>query len=142
MMGKLVALVFCGLLLAADAGAAVKAAEITGAGSTFVTPILAKWSATYGTATGNVITYQSVGSASGITKIKAGTVDFDASDMPFKSDELAKLGLGQFPLVIGGVVPVVNIDGVKPGQLKFTGALLADIFRGKLHKWNDPASSR
>ena len=139
MLGKLVALVFCGLLFAVDAGTAVKATEITGAGSTFVTPVLSKWAAAYGTATGNGITYQSVGSASGITRIKAGTVDFVATDMPLKSDELARLGLGQFPLVIGGVVPVVNIDGIKPGQLKLTGALLADIFLGKLRKWNDPA---
>jgi phosphate transport system substrate-binding protein len=115
------------------------AAEITGAGSTFVNPIMLKWSAGYSAATGNVVSYQSIGSGGGISKIKAATVDFGASDMPLKSEELAKVGLGQFPLVIGGVVPVINIDGVKPGQLKFTGALLADIFLGKIRKWNDPA---
>ena len=136
---KFVALFVCGLLLAVETVTAAKATEVTGAGSTFVNPILSKWSATYGVATGNVITYQSIGSGGGITKIKAGAVDFGASDMPIKSDELAKLGLSQFPLVIGGVVPVVNIEGVKPGQLKFTGPLLADIFLGKLRKWNDPA---
>jgi phosphate transport system substrate-binding protein len=117
----------------------VQAAEITGAGSTFVNPVLSKWSATYSANTGNFIKYQSVGSGRGIAKIKAGTVDFGASDMPLKSDELATLGLSQFPLVIGGVVPVINIEGVKPGQMKFTGPLLADIYLGKLHKWNDPA---
>jgi phosphate transport system substrate-binding protein len=100
---------------------------------------LSKWSATYSANTGNLIRYQSVGSRLGITKIKAGTVDFAASDMPLKSDELATLSLSQFPLVIGGVVPVINIEGVKPGQMKFTGPLLAEIYLGKLHKWNDPA---
>ena len=117
----------------------VDATEITGAGSTFVFPILSKWSSAYGAATGDTIEYQSIGSGAGITKIKAATVDFGASDMPIKSDELAKLGLAQFPLVIGGVVPVVNVKGVQPGQLKFTGTVLADIFLGKLQKWNDPA---
>ena len=88
--------------------------------------------------TGDTVSYELIGSGGGIIKIKAGTVDFGASDKPLKSDELGKLGLGQFPLVIGGVVPVVNIDGVKPGQLKLTGPLLADIFLGKLRMWNDP----
>ena len=128
-----------GLMLAALASTCVRAAEITGAGSTFVNPVLSKWSATYSANTGNVIRYQSIGSGAGITKIKAGTVDFGASDMPIESDQLAKLGLGQFPLVIGGVVPVINIEGVKSGQMKLTGPLLADIYLGKLHKWNDPA---
>jgi len=126
-------------MLAALASTGVRAAEITGAGSTFVNPVLSKWSATYSANTGNVIRYQSIGSGAGITKIKAGTVDFGASDMPIESDQLAKLGLGQFPLVIGGVVPVINIEGVKSGQMKLTGPLLADIYLGKLHKWNDPA---
>jgi phosphate transport system substrate-binding protein len=137
-VNRFVALLVWGLLLTA-ASTGVKATEITGAGSTFVYPILSKWSAAYNGTTGDTVSYQSIGSGGGITKIKAGTVDFGASDMPMKSDELAKLGLGQFPLVIGGVVPVMNIDGIKPGQLKFTGPLLADIFLGKLHKWNDPA---
>jgi phosphate transport system substrate-binding protein len=114
-------------------------AEITGAGSTFVYPILEKWSAAFGANTGSVVKYQSIGSGGGITQIKAATVDFGASDMPLKSGELAKLGLAQFPIVIGGVVPVVNIEGVPPARLRFTGPLLADIFRGKLRKWNDPA---
>ena len=117
----------------------VEAAELSGAGSTFVDPILAKWSAAYGGKTGNTVSYQSIGSAAGIAKIKAKAVDFGASDMPLKSDELARLGIGQFPLVIGGVVPVVNIDGIQPGAMKFTGPLLAGIFLGQVQKWNDPA---
>jgi phosphate transport system substrate-binding protein len=116
-----------------------RAAEVTGAGSTFVYPILEKWSAVFAASTGNTIKYQSIGSGRGISQIKAAAVDFGASDMPLTSDELAKLGIGQFPLVIGGVVPIVNIDGVEPGRIKFTGAVLADIFLGKLKKWNDPA---
>ena len=98
------------------------AAEITGAGSTFVYPILAKWSADYSVKSGNKVNYQSIGSGGGIAQIKAATVDFGASDMPVKPADLQKLGLGQFPLVIGGIVPVVNIDGIQPGQMRFTGA--------------------
>ena len=138
-MTRFVAFVVWGLLLTVAASTGVGATEITGAGSTFVYPILSKWSAVYKDKTGDTVGYESIGSGAGIAKIKAGTVDFGASDMPLKSDELSKLGLGQFPLVIGGVVPVINVDGIKPGQLKFTGPLLADIFLGKLHKWNDPA---
>jgi phosphate transport system substrate-binding protein len=115
------------------------AAEITGAGSTFVYPILEKWSAAFAANTGNAVKYQSIGSGGGIAQIKSAAVDFGASDMPMKSEELARLGLGQFPIVIGGVVPVVNIEGVPAARLKFTGPLLADIFLGKLRKWNDPA---
>jgi phosphate transport system substrate-binding protein len=114
-------------------------AEASGAGSTFVYPILEKWSAAFAADTGNIVKYQSIGSGGGITQIKAAKVDFGASDMPMKSEELAKLGLGQFPIVIGGVVPVVNIEGVPAARLRFTGPLLADIFLGKLRKWNDPA---
>ena len=138
-MKRLIALLIGAPMLVALASIGVRAAEISGAGSTFVNPVLSKWSATYNANTGTVIRYQSIGSSGGIAKIKAGTVDFGASDMPIKSDELAKLGLSQFPLIIGGVVPVINIEGVKPGQMKFTGPLLADIYLGKLHKWNDPA---
>jgi len=115
------------------------AAEITGAGSTFVYPILSKWSATYNEKTGNRVNYQSIGSGAGIAQIKAATVTFGASDMPLKPDELQAAGLAQFPVVIGGVVPVVNIEGVKAGEIKFTGALLANIFLGKIAKWNEPA---
>jgi len=115
------------------------AAEITGAGSTFVYPILSKWSTTYSTQTGNKINYQSIGSGGGIAQIKAATVTFGASDKPLTPEELQAAGLAQFPVVIGGVVPVVNLEGIKAGQLKFTGPLLADIFMGKITKWNDPA---
>ena len=118
------------------------AAEITGAGSTFVYPILAKWSADYSVMTGSKVNYQSIGSGGGIAQIKAATVDFGASDMPMKPSDLQKLGLGQFPLVIGGIVPVVNIDGVQPGQMRFTGSLLADIYLGRLKNWNDPAIAK
>jgi phosphate transport system substrate-binding protein len=114
------------------------ATETTGAGSTFVYPIIAKWAADYQAKTGNKVNYQSIGSGGGIAQIKSATVDFGASDMPMKPDELQKLGLGQFPLVIGGVVPVVNVEGIKPGDLRFSGPVLADIFLGKLKTWNDP----
>jgi phosphate transport system substrate-binding protein len=120
------------------AGSAV-AAEITGAGSTFVYPLLSRWSADYSTATGTKINYQSIGSGGGIAQIKAATVDFGASDKPLASDELATAGLAQFPVVIGGVVPVVNIEGVGPGQLRLDGATLANIYLGKIAKWNDAA---
>ena len=138
-MNRLLALPFSGLLLAALAGADAGAVEITGAGSTFVYPILSKWSAAYKDTTGDSLSYKSIGSGAGIAQIKAGAVDFGASDKPLKSDELDKFGLSQFPLVIGGVVPIVNIDGIRQGQLKVTGPLLAEIFLGKLRKWNDPA---
>lgn len=115
------------------------AEDITGAGSTFVYPILSKWSTTYHTKTGNQINYQSIGSGGGIAQIKAATVTFGASDMPMKPEDLKAAGLGQFPIVIGGVVPVVNVQGVKPGQMIFSGPLLADIYLGKVSKWNDPA---
>jgi phosphate transport system substrate-binding protein len=115
------------------------AAEITGAGATFIYPLLSKWSDTYHQATGHKINYQSIGSGGGIAQIKAGTVDFGSSDKPLSSEELAAAGLGQFPSAIGGVVPVVNVEGVAPGQLKLTGPLLADIYLGRVAKWNDPA---
>ncbi len=125
----------CGLLLAH----AASAAEITGAGSTFVYPLLSKWSADYNAATGTKINYQSIGSGGGIAQIKAGTVDFGATDMPLDPKVLAQHGLAQFPVVIGGVVPVVNIDGIKPGQLKLDGPTLAKIYLGEITHWNDPA---
>jgi phosphate transport system substrate-binding protein len=126
------------LAMTASAGAA----EVTGAGSTFVFPILSKWSADYSAKTGDRINYQSIGSGGGLAQIKTATVDFGASDAPLKPDELQTLGMGQFPLVIGGVVPVVNIAGVQPGQMRFTGPLLADIFLGKVTNWNDPAIAK
>jgi phosphate transport system substrate-binding protein len=115
------------------------AADITGAGSTFVYPILSKWSTSYNAKTGNKVNYQSIGSGGGIAQIKAATVTFGASDMPLPPDELKKAGLAQFPVVIGGVVPVVNLEGVKAGEMKLTGPVLADIYLGKISKWNDAA---
>jgi phosphate transport system substrate-binding protein len=116
-----------------------QAAEITGAGATFPAPIYAKWADAYQKATGNKINYQSIGSGGGIKQIVAKTVDFGASDMPLKPADLEKDGLMQFPTVIGGVVPVLNVPGIKPGELKLTGPLLADIYLGKVAKWNDKA---
>ncbi len=123
----------------ASGSAAVLAQEITGAGATFPAPIYAKWADAYNKATGARINYQSVGSGAGIRQIKARTVDFGASDMPLKDEELTKDGMVQFPTVIGGVVPVVNIKGITPGQIKLTGQVLGDIYLGKIAKWNDPA---
>jgi len=117
----------------------VFAADITGAGATFPYPIYAKWAEAYKAKTGVGMNYQSIGSGGGIKQIKAKTVDFGASDMPLKADDLNKDGLMQFPAIMGGVVPVVNLDGVKPGEIKLTGEVLADIFLGKITKWNDPA---
>lgn len=118
------------------------AEDITGAGSTFVYPILSKWAADYEAKTGTTVRYQSIGSGGGIAQIKSATVDFGASDAPLKPEDLKKSGLVQFPLVIGGIVPAINIDGVKPGEVKFTGPLLADIFLGKVKTWNDPAIAK
>jgi phosphate transport system substrate-binding protein len=115
------------------------AQQITGAGSTFVYPVLAKWSQAYNQKTGVQLNYQSIGSGGGIAQIKAGTVDFGASDMPLDPKALQAAGLAQFPSVIGGIVPVVNLPGIKPGELHFTGALLAEIYLGKVKRWNDPA---
>ncbi|MDB6060746.1 MAG: pstS 4 [Verrucomicrobiaceae bacterium] len=115
------------------------AADITGAGSTFVYPILSKWSTTYNAKTGSKINYQSIGSGGGIAQIKAGTVTFGASDKPLPPEELKEAGLVQFPIVIGGVVPVVNLEVAKAGDMRFSGPVLADIFLGKIEKWNDPA---
>ena len=118
---------------------AAQAADITGAGASFVFPVMSKWSADYATATGNKVNYQSIGSGGGIAQIKAGTVDFGSSDAPLKSEDLASSGLAQFPSVIGGVVPVANVPGLQPGALKLDGPTLANIFLGKISKWNDPA---
>ena len=115
------------------------AAQISGAGASFIYPLVSKWSADYAAATGNQINYQSIGSGGGIAQIKAGTVDFGSSDKPLSSEELAQAGLAQFPSAIGGVVPVVNLEGIEAGKLRLTGALLADIFLGKVSKWNDAA---
>ncbi|MBL8772266.1 MAG: phosphate ABC transporter substrate-binding protein PstS [Phenylobacterium sp.] len=123
------------------AGAA-QAADISGAGATFPAPIYAKWAETYRAQTGSRLNYQAIGSGGGIRQITAGTVDFGATDKPLKPDDLASAGFSMFPTVIGGVVPVVNIPGVRSGQLKLTGALTADIFRGVVKRWNDPLIAR
>ena len=115
------------------------AQDVTGAGASFPAPLYSKWAADYNRATGIKINYQSVGSGAGLRQIEAKTVDFGASDAPLKDDELAKKGLVQFPTVIGGVVPVVNIKGIAPGQLKLNGQVLGDIYLGKITKWTDPA---
>ena len=131
-----------GLVAWAIAGAAplqAMAQEITGAGSTFVYPVITKWSAAYyGKGLGKVV-YHPIGSGAGIAQIKSGALDFGASDAPLKQDELVHNGLQQFPLVIGGIVPVVNIAGISAGDLKLSGPVLADIYLGKIRKWNDPA---
>ena len=127
------------LLAAAFLPAVASAQDVTGAGATFPAPIYAKWADAYNKTTGVRINYQSVGSGAGIRQIKAKTVDFGASDMPLSDAELAKDGMLQFPTVIGGVVPVVNLQGISPGQLKMTGAVLGDIYLGKITKWNDAA---
>ncbi len=118
------------------AAGAAQAVNITGAGATFPYPIYAKWAEMYKAASGNGLNYQSVGSGAGIKQIKAKTVDFGASDMPLPAKDLEASGLFQFPAIMGGVVPVVNIPGVAPGQVKLTGPVLADIFLGKITKWN------
>ncbi|WP_348945766.1 phosphate ABC transporter substrate-binding protein PstS [Chitinibacter sp. FCG-7] len=115
-----------------------QAADITGAGATFPYPLYAKWAEMYKAKTGTGMNYQSIGSGGGIKQIEAKTVDFGASDMPLKVDQLEKSGLMQFPTVVGGVVPVINVPGIKPGDFKLTPAVLVDIYLGKIKKWNDP----
>jgi len=113
------------------------AAEMTGAGSSFIYPVLAKWAEAYKAKSGNSLNYQSIGSGGGIKQIKAKTVDFGATDAPLSFEELEAGGMVQFPAIIGGVVTVVNIDGIKPGQLKLSSDVLSDIFQGTLTNWND-----
>jgi len=132
-MKKLIA-----MLLAAVAFSAASQ-EITGAGATFPAPLYSKWASEYNKATNIKINYQSVGSGAGIKQIEAKTVIFGASDMPLTDDKLAASGLFQFPTAIGGVVPVINLKGIEPGQMKLSGAVLADIFLGKINKWDDAA---
>ncbi len=131
-------IVSAGLALVSLASLAA-AQDVTGAGASFPAPLYSKWAADYNKATSVKINYQSVGSGAGLRQIEAKTVDFGASDAPLKDEDLAKKGLVQFPTVIGGVVPVVNIKGITPGQLKLTGPVLGDIFLGKITNWNDPA---
>lgn len=151
------AVVFAAISIApAHAEQEISGREITGAGSTFAYPVISEWSRAYdrarfeneydvggsgldGPPAGRSLTYEPVGSFAGMLRVHTGQVDFAASDVPLKSEELAKLGLGQFPVVMGGVVAAVNIDGVEPGQLKLTGPLLADIFLGTVTTWSDPA---
>jgi phosphate transport system substrate-binding protein len=127
-------------LLAGAAGAGVALAqEVTGAGATFPAPLYSRWAADYNKATGARINYQSVGSGAGLRQIRGKTVDFGASDMPLTDEELVKDGLVQFPTVIGGLVPAFNLPGIGTRELRFTGPVLADIYLGKITKWNDPA---
>ena len=135
---RIATLALAGFAALSAAGVA-GAQEVTGAGASFPAPLYSKWAADYNKATGVKINYQSVGSGAGIRQIDAKTVDFGASDAPLKDEELAKKGQLQFPTVIGGVIPVVNIKGITPGQLRLNGQVLGDIFLGKITKWNDAA---
>ncbi len=128
-----------GVVAAGAFSQAMAQQESTGAGASFPAPLYSKWAADYNKATSVKINYQSVGSGAGLRQIDAKTVDFGASDAPLKDDELAKKGLVQFPTVIGGVVPVVNIKGIAPGQIRLSGQVLGDIYLGKITKWNDAA---
>lgn len=138
---KLVKTAIAGVAALAFAGAAF-AVDITGAGATFPAPVYNKWAADYNKATQAKVNYQGIGSSGGIKQITAKTVDFGASDMPLKDEELNKDGLIQFPTVIGGVVPVINLPGVKAGELTLNGQVLGDIYLGKIKKWNDPAIAK
>lgn len=115
------------------------ATDVTGAGSSFVFPVISKWSQDYSKTADNRINYQSIGSGGGIAQIKAATVDFGASDAPMSAEDLQAAGLGQFPSVIGGIVPIINVEGIESGKLKLDGETLAKIFMGTVKKWNDPA---
>ncbi|WP_337244894.1 phosphate ABC transporter substrate-binding protein PstS [Luteimonas sp. gir] len=126
-------------LLASAFAAPALANDVTGAGASFVYPAMTKWSADYRAASGKQVNYQSIGSGGGIAQIKAGTVDFGSSDAPLSPEDLAKSGLVQFPSVIGGVVPIVNVEGIAAGAMKLDGDTLANIFLGKITRWNDPA---
>lgn len=135
-LAALTAIAFAGVC---SISSPARAVDIAGAGSTFVYPILAKWADAYKTKTGIAVNYQSIGSGGGIKQIQSKTVDFGASDAPLPPTELDKTGLLQFPLVMGGDVPVVNLPGIEAGKLKLSGPLLADIYLGKIAKWNDKA---
>ena len=127
------------VLALAGSASLAQAQNVTGAGASFPAPVYAKWADAYNKATGVRVNYQSVGSGAGIKQIRSKTVDFGASDAPLSDQELAADGLMQFPTVIGGVVPVVNIKGIQPGQIRLTGAVLGDIYLGRVKKWNEPA---
>jgi phosphate transport system substrate-binding protein len=128
--------------IAAATTVPVRAADISGAGATFPYPIYAKWADAYKKVTGNGLNYQSIGSGGGIKQITNKTVTFGASDAPLKGDQLDKIGLAQFPTVMGGIVPVVNLAGIKPGELVIDGPTLAKIYLGEIKKWNDPALTK
>lgn len=134
---KVVKISLAGLLIGAAASAG--AVDITGAGASFPAPVYAKWAEAYHKATGNRLNYQAIGSGGGIKQIKKRTVDFGATDAPMSGKDLSKRDLLQFPAVIGGIVPVLNVAGIKPGELKLNGTVLADIFSGAIKTWNDPA---
>src|SRR5580765_6549867 len=129
-------------LAAMALGTVASAADITGAGATFPYPIYAKWADVYRKETGVGLNYQSIGSGGGIKQILAKTVDFGASDAPLKPEELDKNGLVQFPAIMGGVVPVYNVKSIEAGKIRLSGALLADIYLGKVAKWSDPAITK
>ncbi|NHZ65848.1 phosphate ABC transporter substrate-binding protein PstS [Massilia genomosp. 1] len=135
-MKQLLASIIVGV--GALAAANSMAADMTGAGATFPYPVYAKWAESYKKATGNGMNYQSVGSGAGIKQIKAKTVDFGASDKPLGVEELDAAGLMQFPAIMGGVVAIVNLEGIAPGAMKLTGPVIADIYLGKITKWNAP----
>ena len=136
-MNFLKTLVAAGMVAASTTAAF--AADITGAGATFPFPIYSKWADAYKKETGNGLNYQSIGSGGGIKQIQAKTVTFGASDAPLKAEQLEKDGLVQWPMVMGAIVPVVNIEGVKPGEMVFDGETLASIYLGKITKWDDAA---
>src|SRR3569623_805012 len=127
------------LAVAATLSGTALAANISGAGSTLIYPVFAKWADTYKTKTGNGLNYQSIGSGGGIKQVEAKTVTFGAADKPLSDDELAKYGRVQFPMVMGGIVPSCNVQGVKPGELVLDGTTLADIYLGTIAKWAAPA---
>ncbi|WP_019399271.1 phosphate ABC transporter substrate-binding protein PstS [Pseudoxanthomonas sp. GW2] len=127
------------LVAAASTLSPALANDATGAGASFIYPVMTRWSADYKAATGKQVNYQSIGSGGGIAQIKAGTVDFGSSDKPLEPEELARHGLAQFPSVIGGVVPIVNVQGIAPGALRLDGPTLAAVFLGNVTRWNDPA---
>ena len=135
-MNFMKAIVAAGLVAASTSAFA---ADITGAGATFPFPIYSKWADAYKKETGNGLNYQSIGSGGGIKQIQAKTVTFGATDMPLKVDQLDKDGLVQWPMVMGAIVPVVNLEGVKPGEMVFDGETLANVYLGKITKWDDPA---
>src|SRR4030088_3308484 len=138
-MNFMKAIVAAGLVAASTSAFA---ADITGAGATFPFPVYSKWADAYKKETGNGLNYQSIGSGAGIKQIQAKTVTFGATDAPWKHEQLEKDGLVQWPMVMGAIVPVVNLEGIKPGELVLSGEVLGDVFLGKITKWDDPAIAK